>query len=260
MTETEHSVLITGAAGGLGQAVARRMTAAGWTVVAVGRDGERLQALGAETAAHRVVADVSAPGGADAALEEARGHLGAVPGALVHSAGGTLIQPLHRTRDEAYRDCLAANLDSAFFTLRAYVRHLLEARQQGSAVLVSTVAAGIGVANHEAIAAAKGGVEALVRSAAATYAPQGLRVNAVAPGLMETPATAGMMKTPGARDGIAAQYPLGRHGQPGDAAAAIAWLAGEEAAWVTGQVLPVDGGFTAVRPLVRPGAKQRSAA
>jgi NAD(P)-dependent dehydrogenase (short-subunit alcohol dehydrogenase family) len=258
MDMSNQSVLITGAAGGLGRAVAKRMAHAGWTVVAAGRDPERLQDL--EAVDHRVAADVSTPDGAAEALAAAAAHLGQVPGALVHCAGGTLIQPLHRTGDDSYRNTLAANLDSAFFTLRAYVRALLDAKQRGSAVLVSTVAAAIGVPNHEAIAAAKGGVEALVRSAAATYSGQGVRVNAVAPGLMETPATASLLRPPGARDSIAAQYPLGRHGQPEDVAAAIAWLAGDDADWVTGQVLPVDGGFTAVRPLVRVGTARRSAA
>ena len=109
----------------------------------------------------------------------------------------------------------------------------------------------IGVANHEAIAAAKGGVEALARSAAATYAPLGLRINAVAPGMTETPMTAGMLKLPAMREGAARQYPLGGVQTADQVADVMAWLLSDAAARITGQVLAVDGGFTSVRPLVK---------
>ena len=103
----------------------------------------------------------------------------------------------------------------------------------------------------EAIAAAKGGVEALVRSAAATYAAQGLRINAVAPGLTETPMTANMLKMAAMREGAARQYPLGGIQSAEQVADVMAFLLGDGAARLTGQVIAVDGGFTTVRPLVR---------
>ena len=121
----------------------------------------------------------------------------------------------------------------------------------GAAVFASSVVARIGVANHEAIAAAKGGVEALVRSAAATYAAQGVRVNAVAPGMTETPMTSGMLKMPAMREGAARQYPLGGVQTADQVADVMAWLLGDGAARLTGQVIAVDGGFTTVRPLVK---------
>ena len=143
------------------------------------------------------------------------------------------------------------NLDSAVYTLQAWVEALRGVSSGGSAVLVSSVVARIGVANHEAIAVAKGGVEALVRSAAATYASIGLRCNAVAPGMTETPMTAGMLRLDSMREGAAKQYPLGGVQSAGQVADTIAWLLSDGAARITGQVIAVDGGFTTVRPLVK---------
>ena len=121
----------------------------------------------------------------------------------------------------------------------------------GAAVFASSVVARIGVANHEAIAAAKGGVEALVRSGAATHAARGLRINAFAPGMTDTPMTAGMLKMPAMREGAARQYPLGGVQTADQVADVMAWLLGQGAARLTGQVIAVDGGFTTVRPLVK---------
>jgi NAD(P)-dependent dehydrogenase (short-subunit alcohol dehydrogenase family) len=110
------------------------------------------------------------------------------------------------------------------------------------------VAARIGLANHEAIAAAKAGVIGLTLSAASTYAPRGVRVNCVAPGLVRTPMTARLTQNEGALKASTAMHALGRIGEPADVAAAIAWLIGPESSWVTGQVLGIDGGLGSVRP------------
>ena len=246
---TTKLVLITGARGGLGTELTKAVQARGWTPVCVGRDGAALEAtFGPDVA--RVVADVGTPDGARAALADCAERYG-VPDGFANCAGEVLIAPLHRTSEAQYRQCLRANLDTAFFGLGAWIDALRAAGRPGAAVLVSSVAGRIGIPNHEAVAAAKGAVEALVRSAAATYASLGLRINAVAPGLVETPATAGFLRTDAGRRAMAAQYPLGRYGMPSDVAAAMAWLLSDEAAWTTGQILGVDGGFTAVRPTVK---------
>lgn len=238
--------LITGASGGIGRALARQLLATGHRVVAVGRDADRLAEVEATL---RISADTSTPEGAALALAACEEALGAAPGLLAHCVGSTLIAPLHRTRAEAYRELMRVNLDSAFFTLQAWVGGLQGG--PGAAVFASSVVARIGVANHEAIAAAKGGVEALVRSAAATYAAQGLRINAVAPGMTETPMTASMLKLPAMRDGAARQYPLGGLQSAEQVADVMAWLLSAASSRVTGQVIAVDGGFTTIRPLVK---------
>jgi NAD(P)-dependent dehydrogenase (short-subunit alcohol dehydrogenase family) len=241
--------LVTGAGGGLGRALVEELRREGWTVAPVGRDRERLQAAFGATAPC-IEADVSTPEGARAAVEQCRQQVG-LPTALAHCAGTTLLAPLHRISSEQYRACLTANLDSAFFMLGAFVDALREARQPGAAVLVSSVVARIGVANHEAIAAAKAGVEGLARSAAATYAPSRIRINAVAPGIMDTPAVARIIGNEAARAGAAKQYPLPGIGDPADLARLMAWLLSDKAGWITGQVWAMDGGFSSVRPLVK---------
>ena len=238
--------LVTGASGGIGRALARQLQSEGFRVAAVARDAGRLADVDADV---RISADTTTPEGAALAVAACQQALGAVPRRLAHCVGNTLIAPLHRTRVEAYREVMRVNLDSAVFMLQAWIAALEGG--PGAAVFVSSVVARIGVANHEAIAAAKGGVEALVRSAAATYAGQGLRVNAVAPGMTETPLTAGMLKIPAMRAGAAKQYPLGGIQTADQVAQVMAWLLGDGAARLTGQVIAVDGGFTTVRPLVK---------
>ena len=176
---------------------------------------------------------------------------GGLPAAVINCAGSTLIAPISRTSEAQYRAVLSANLDTAFFVGKAYATALSSARQGGALVFFSSVVAGIGVSNHAAIAAAKGGVEALTRSLAADFSGIGLRVNCIAPGLTRSPMTERMLGNEAAARQIAAQYPLGRHGEAEDAAALAAFLVSGGAGWITGQVIGLDGGFSAVRPYVK---------
>jgi NAD(P)-dependent dehydrogenase (short-subunit alcohol dehydrogenase family) len=251
MSHPENSgriALVTGARGGIGREVVTLLRAEGYRVAAVGRDAQTLAAVPAD--AH-IVADTSTPEGAAMAIAQCKEQLGGAPALLAHCVGSTLIAPLHRSTAAQVRETLHTNLDSAIFMLQAWVDGLRTAGQPGAAVLVSSVVSRIGVANHEVIAAAKGGIEALARSAAATYAPQGLRVNVVAPGMTDTPMTAGMLKVDAMREGAGKQYPLGGVQTAQQVAQTMVWLLSDGAARITGQVIAVDGGFTTVRPLVR---------
>lgn len=244
------TALITGASGGVAQSLAKRLRSQGWRLVLVSRDVSRFDATDGDVA---VQADVSTPGGAEAALALALDRLGKVPDAVVNCAGSTLIAPLGRVTAEAFRNCMAANVDTAFFTVQAYTKALTAAKQTGDIVLFSSVVAGMGVSNHAAIATAKGAIEALVRSIAADFSHQGIRINAVAPGLMRSPMTEKMLGNERSQQNIAAQYPLGNYGDAADGAAVAAWLLSPDARWITGEVIHLDGGFSAVRPLVRSG-------
>lgn len=244
------TALITGASGGVARALAVRLRASGWRLALVSRDVSRLDPQANDIL---VQADVSTPGGAEAAFSLATDRAGEVPDALVNCAGSTLIAPLGRVTAEAFRGCMAANVDTAFFSVQAYTKALVAARRTGDIVMFSSVVAGLGVSNHAAIAVAKGAIEALVRSVAADFSHQGIRINAVAPGLMRSPLTEKMLVNERSQQNIAAQYPLGSFGDAADGAAVAAWLLSDDARWITGEVIHLDGGFSAVRPLVRTG-------
>ncbi len=240
--------LISGASGTLGKAVAQRLAKAGYRLVLTGRKVQNL----AETdlpEGLKVGADLSSAEDAEKLFQAISDHYGEPASLLAHCAGSILIRPLHRTTPEQYRSCLQNNLDSAFFTLQGFVQGLLQHKAAGRAVLVSSIAARIGISNHAAVGAAKAGVEGLVRSVAATYAGQSIRVNGIAPGMMRTSATEGFFAGEKAERQIASQYPLGRYGQAEDAAGLICWLLSNEAEWLTGQIITIDGGFSSIWPL-----------
>lgn len=237
--------LVVGATGTVGSATVRRLDAAGFTLALAGRDGARLEELAATCArasTHIVDArDVEAVEALVADVVATRGRLDAAASLV----GSLLLKPAHLTSAADWMEVIATNLTSAFALVRSAAPAM---RGEGGAiVLASSAAVRIGLANHEAIAAAKGGVEGLVRSAAATYGARGVRVNAVAPGLVASGLTERLVADPAQAEASRRMHALDRLGTGEDVASTVAWLLDPDQSWVTGQVLGVDGGLGTVR-------------
>ncbi len=237
-------VLVVGGGGGVGSALARLITAAGGRVFLASRDASRLDAVAGEIGAASATLDAADLAAVDSVAEKASETLGGLTG-IACCAGSLLLKPAHLTTPEEWQATVAANLTSGFGCVRAAGR-LMKA-EGGSVVLVSSAAARIGLANHEAIAAAKAGLIGLTLSAAATYARQKIRFNAVAPGLTRTPLTKGLTSSELAEKASIGMHPLGRLGEPEDVARAIAFLLDPANDWITGQLLGVDGGLADVK-------------
>lgn len=241
---SESVYVIFGATGGIGAELCRRLAARGSRLVVVGRDADRLQGLASEVGAMAHVADVSQFEAADEAVAVAARQFGKVDG-VANCVGSLLLKPAHLTTAAEWQQTITANLTTAMAAVRAGAKAI---PGTGSIVLVSSAAGRVGLANHEAIAAAKAGVIGLTLSAAATYAPRGLRINCVAPGLVRTPMTTRLTQNEASLKASTAMHALGRIGEPADVASAIDWLLGPESSWITGQVLGTDGGLGSVRP------------
>ena len=233
------SILVLGASGAVGSALCRRLVESNQSVVAGGRDASRLDDAVGELEIPRVVLDATRSDEVGAAIKEA----GPIHG-IANCVGSLLLKPAHATSEEDWSNTLRTNLDSAFHAVRHGTAAMM--KTGGSVVLVSSAAATAGLANHEAIAAAKAGIEGLTRSAAATYAARNIRVNAVAPGLVRSKMTANVFSNELALKASQAMHALPRLGEPDDVAAAIEWLLMSD--WVTGQVIGVDGGLARIRP------------
>jgi NAD(P)-dependent dehydrogenase (short-subunit alcohol dehydrogenase family) len=167
---------------------------------------------------------------------------------VVNCAGSLLLKSAHATSFEEFQKTINASLTTSFAVVRAAGKRM---PQGGSVVLIASAAALTGMANHEAIAAAKAGVIGLAKSAAATYASSNLRVNVVAPGMVRTPLTDTLLTNPLLAKASIAMHALGRIGEPADVAQAIVFFLNPHNNWITGQVLAVDGGLSSVRPKIK---------
>jgi NAD(P)-dependent dehydrogenase (short-subunit alcohol dehydrogenase family) len=249
----DRVVLVVGGTTGLGLAGARACVAAGARVVVVGRNPESCKAAVAALG-HGVLAlpgDAALPDTAEAAVELAVREFGKLD-ALYHVAGGSGRKlgdgPLHEIPPEGWEATLRQNLTSVYASNRAALRRFLEQKTGGSILNMSSVLAFSPSPEHfatHAYAAAKAAVIGLTLAAAAYYAPWGIRVNAVAPALVETPMAARAAADAAVQRFAAAKQPLqGGMGKPGDLDAAVVYFLSDQSRCVTGQVLAVDGGWS----------------
>ena len=244
MMERNAAFVVLGATGAVGENVSLRLRQDGFSVVVGGRDAERTEALAGRLDAEPCVVDVTDPDQVAACIDTSKQRFGRLDG-IANCAGSLLLKPAHLTTGDEWDSVIRVNLTSAFSTVKAGAKAMQ--REGGSIVLISSAAARVGLPNHEAIAAAKAGVEGLILSAAATYASRGIRVNGVAPGLVKSQMTQQLTSNPDSLKVSKAMHPLGRVGEPDDVASAIAWLLDARNSWVSGQVIGVDGGLARLR-------------
>jgi len=239
------SYLVIGAAGGIGANVSERLVAAGHQVLLCGRSPEPLAELGQRLGQPTAVIDAKDWAATAAAVEKAVELFGKIDGA-VNLAGSLILKPAHLTSMEEWRDTVDQNLTTAMGLVK-FAAPAMRKTGGGSIVLMSSGAAAIGLPSHEAIAAVKAGIEGLVRSAAATYSGANVRVNAVAPGLTQTPLTKRVWENERGADASRAMHPLGRLGEAADIGSAIFWLLSPEQTWITAQTIAVDGGLSTLK-------------
>ncbi|MBV9784438.1 MAG: 3-oxoacyl-[acyl-carrier-protein] reductase [Acidisphaera sp.] len=238
------AALVTGASGGIGTAIARTLHAQGAAVALSGTRREVLDRLAGELGdrAHACPADLRDPAAADALVAEAEARAGPLH-ILVNNAGFTRDMLALRMKDEDWQAVLELDLTAPFRLARAALRGMLR-RRAGRIVNIASIVGATGNAGQANYAAAKAGMIGMTKALAQEVASRGVTVNVVAPGFIETPMTDAL--TEPQRAAAAGRIPLGRLGQPADVAAAVAYLASEEAAWVTGATLHVNGGMAMI--------------
>lgn len=241
MENHKKTFIVLGAAGDIGTKLCRLLKESGANLMLAGRDEAKLEALACELGCNHHVVNACNWQDVDQCFEKAISQYGRVDGAA-NCVGSILLKPAHLTSQADFASIINTNLGSAFACVSAAAKNMR--KDGGSVVLVSSAAAKIGLPNHEAIAAAKAGIEGLMLSAAATYARQKIRFNCVAPGLVETKLTEKITANQTSRQSSLSMHPLGRLGNAEDIAQAIAWLLSDESSWVTGQTLAVDGGLS----------------
>jgi 3-oxoacyl-[acyl-carrier protein] reductase len=249
ISEQPKIIGILGATGGIGKALTLSLDSAGACLALGARDEGRLAELSKTAINHErdhyyEALDATKFDAVERFVQNILAKYGRIDG-LVNCVGSILIKPAHLTSEEEFDKTIALNLATAMATVKFGAKAMMKSGG-GSIVLISSVAARIGIANHEAIAAAKAGIVGLTLSAAATYASKGIRVNCVCPGLIETPLSEPILRSEQARKISESMHPLHRIGKPSDVTSAIQWLLSSDQSWVTGQVLCIDGGMGSV--------------
>jgi NAD(P)-dependent dehydrogenase (short-subunit alcohol dehydrogenase family) len=244
-------VVVTGGGSGIGEASALALAQSGRAVAIWDRNATAAKAVAARCAdEHGVLAiglriDVTATTSLKSAVRRSRAELGPI-GGLVHAAGIGGPAPVSVLDEATWDEVLNVNLRAGALLTRALHDVLLEANPGSAIVFISSIEASVGSAFLPAYCASKAGLLGLTRAACAELGPEGIRVNSVCPGAVDTPLLAPLLAMPGARENLESHTPLGRLAQPEDIASVVRFLLSDEAAYVTGTSLVVDGGMTAV--------------
>lgn len=242
-----RTCIVTGGASGIGAATVRQFHTEGASVVIIDADEQAAKRLAAELGAERTLAmavDVTDAAKVQACIDEAAARFGTLD-VLVNSAGIRDTNSVLELTTDRWRRVMGVNIDGVFNVSQAFVRKVTEAQRPAAIVNVTSTAGLIGIINRPVYVASKHAVVGLTREMALDFASFGIRVNAVAPGMIFTPMTESYFKDPADADRIRHSMPLGREGRPEEIAAVILFLASDDASFVTGAVIPADGGFTA---------------
>ena len=237
---TNRVALVTGGGTGIGRAVAKALVAEGAKVVVTGRREEPLKQLAAEfpELVRYITMDVTEKGSPANAVRFVIEQFGRLD-ILVNNAGVGVLGPLVELDDDAIRQTFSVNVEGVLITTREAIPSL--AKNGGSIINISSTIARVSMPGTTAYAGAKASVERITASLAVELGPQGIRVNAVAPGVTKTDMSDSIPQE--MIEGMVAQTPLGRIGQPEDIARAVTFLASDDASWITGQVLQSSGGL-----------------
>ncbi len=240
----DKAAIVTGSTKGIGKEIALEFARRGAKVVVSGRNAERAEAVCAEInsaggSAIAVVGDVSRMADAQQLIERAIAQFGQID-VLVNNAGITRDNLLMRMKEEEWDEVLSVNLKGAFNCIKSVTRRMMKQRS-GRIINITSVVGQMGNAGQANYAASKAGIIGLTKSVARELASRNITCNAVAPGFIETDMTGVLDEK--VRESLQAQIPLGRLGSVSDVARAAAFLAGDEAAYITGQVINVDGGM-----------------
>jgi 3-oxoacyl-[acyl-carrier protein] reductase len=242
---TGKTALVTGASGGIGGAIVKALHAQGATVVLSGTKVEALEKLAAELGgrAYTAACNLSDPASVEALPKAAETAAGGAMDILVNNAGITKDNLFMRMKDEEWDQVLAVNLTAAFRLSRAVLRGMMKKRW-GRIIQITSVVGATGNPGQGNYAAAKAGLVGMSKSRAAEVASRNITVNAIAPGFIATAMTE--VLTDDQKKAIAERIPAGRMGAAGEIAAAVVYLASEEAAYVTGETIHINGGMAMI--------------
>jgi len=238
--------IITGGSSGIGLACAKLLCKEGAEVIIFGRRQKRLDKAASEIGENVITVrgDVSQKADLNILVNTALEKHGTID-ILINNAGVFSGAPIHEMQDEHVDIFLNVNLKASFQLSKLVLPHMIK-KQSGSIIHISSISGLVGIPNYSGYSISKSGLIQLSRSIAVEYGPHGIRSNAVCPGMTETNITAGLLRDENKKQEFIKSYPLGRLGKPEDVAFACAFLASDEASFITGATLNVDGGYTSL--------------